>query len=56
MTKDGCFTLWAGRDDGMNLHLLIADNDTIDQELHQLPLLGKIQLFKGCLEPSAERH
>ena len=56
MTKDGCLTLWAGWDDVVNLHLLIADDDTIDQELYQLPLLGKIQLIKGCLEPIAERR
>ena len=42
MTKDGCLTLWAGRDDVAYLHLLIADDNTIDQKLYQLPLLGKI--------------
>jgi hypothetical protein len=55
MTKDGCLTLWAGRDDVADLHLLIADDNTIDQKLYQLPLLGKIQLIKRYLEPIAER-
>ena len=54
MTKDGCLTLWAGRDDVADLHLLIADDNTIDQKLYQLPLLGKFQLIKRCLEPIAE--
>ena len=56
MTKDGCLTLWAGRDDVAYLHLLITDDHTIDQKLYQLPLLSEIQMIKGCLEPSAERR
>jgi hypothetical protein len=56
MTKDGRLTLWTGRDNVSKLHLLITDDDTIDQQLYQLPSLGKIQPVKRYLEPVAQRR
>jgi hypothetical protein len=54
MTKWGGFSLGARGDHITDLHLVIGDDDVIDEQLHQLSALGKRELVQGGLQPLAE--
>lgn len=55
MTKADVFTAGAGGDHVANLDVAIGDNHPINQQLHQLPLLGKGGVFHPSLDPLAKR-
>lgn len=55
MTKADVFTARAGGNDVANLDLAIGDNHPINQQLHQLPLLGKRGVFQPSLDTLAKR-
>ena|SRR5882724_1673206 len=54
MTKRGGFPLGACGDDVPNLHLVVGDDDAIDQQFHQWSALAKGQLVQGGLQPPAK--
>ena len=54
MTKRGGFSLGARGDHVANLHLVMGDDDVIDQQFHQLSALGKRELVQGGLQPPAK--
>ena len=55
MTKAYMFTAGAGGDDVANLDIAIGDNYPINQQLRQLPLLGKGSVFQTRLDPLTKR-
>ena len=55
MTKGGGFPLGTGGHHVANLHLVVRDDDTINQQFYQLSALGKRQLVQGRLHLSAKR-
>jgi hypothetical protein len=55
MTKRDGFPLGACGDDVPNLHLVVGDDDAIDQQFHQLSALGKRELVQGRLHLPAKR-
>src|SRR4029450_10783873 len=54
MTKGGGFSLGARGDHIANLHLVMGDDDVIDEQLYQLSALGKRELVQGGLQPPAK--
>jgi len=54
MTKWGGFSLGAGGDHIANLHLVMGDDEVIDEPLHQLSALGTRELVQGGLQPPAK--
>lgn len=54
MTKWGGFSLGARGDHRANLHLVMGDDDVIDEQLHQVSALGKRELVQGGLQPLAQ--
>jgi hypothetical protein len=54
MTKQGGFSLGARGDHVANLHLVMGDDDVIDQQFHQLSALGTRELVQGGLQPPAK--
>ena len=54
MTKWGGFSLGARGDHIANLHLVMGDDDVIDEQLYQLSALGKRELVQGGLQPPAK--
>jgi hypothetical protein len=54
MTKWGGFPLGARGDHVPNLHLIIGDDDAIDQQFYQLSALGKRESVQGRLHFSAK--
>ena len=54
MTKRGGFSLGARGDHVANLHLVMGDDDVIDEQLYQLSALGKRELVQGGLQPPAK--
>jgi hypothetical protein len=54
MTKWGGFSLKARGHHIPNFHLVMGDDDVIDEPFHQLSALGKGQLFQGGLQPPAK--
>ena len=54
MTKRGGFSLGAGGHHIANLHLVMGDDDVIDEQFHQLSALGKRELVQGGLQPPAK--
>ena len=55
MTKRGGFPLGARGNDVPNLHLVVGDDDAIDQQFHQLSALGTRELVQGRLHLPAKR-
>jgi hypothetical protein len=54
MTTWGGFSLGAGGDHIANFHLVMGDDDRIDEPLHQLSALGTRELVQGGLQPPAK--
>jgi Domain of unknown function (DUF4372)/Transposase DDE domain len=55
MTTWGSVPFGVRGDHVPNLHLIVGDDDTIDQQFYQLSALGKGQLVQGRLHLSAKR-
>ncbi len=45
MTKRDMGAFWLSRNNVMDLHIAIRDNDMVDQQFHKLSFLLKISLF-----------
>ncbi len=54
MTKERMFSFGAGRDHIPNFYLAIIDDDTVNQQFHQLPALGEGKFFKRRCDALAE--
>ena len=55
MTKAHALAVGAQRDDVADLDLVVGDQDAIDQQLHQLALLGEVGVGQAGSDPLAER-
>jgi len=54
MTKGRRFAAGAGGEHIADLDLIVADDDAVDEQLHQLPALGKCQTLQRRLHTPAE--
>ena len=54
MTKAGEFAVGASWDDIADFHLLIIDNDPIDEQFDELTALGEVQIGQSRLNALAE--
>jgi hypothetical protein len=55
MTKTHLFTRWSGWDDVVNLDIRVGDDDTVNQELDELPLLLPGRLGEARAHTRAKR-
>src|SRR5260370_41326901 len=54
MTKAHVFAGWRGRDDVVDLHVAVRNNDPVNEQLDELSTLGTRRVRSSSLHPLAE--